>query len=428
METQEIVNVRLAHYAVTLDARDLWPDVRVAAFQSAQAELARVTAAVLSDTLRPVRLELPPQSDPRAVGVAASAAGIGPLLGLWCETGRVNAPHAVADLVATHLDHGRRRAARLRHELDRLLVALDERQVQVLVLKGMDTGRRYFPEPGTRPVADIDLLVSPADLRQARAALAGLGYVETPSTQPHRSHWTPPSVGPVRSLEFTHADDPWSLDLHTSLDRRQFGGVTMVLAGCDLSSGEVLEEYARPVRVLPQPQLLAYLALHTSSHFYSMSLLRLVELVLVVRRDYAGRPDRWSAFRELVRRTGAGRFVFPALTLADRLAPGTIDPLVLAELAAAAPARLRQRVQELTPASAQQLHPYPLRELFVWATSLREIIGELVEVAWPHEGDRLASPRQALNVNWRRFQLRWWRLRSRARLSSLARDQAERAH
>ena len=127
-----------------------------------------MTAAVLAGATSPIPLLLRPRSDARALGIAASAAGIGPLLGLWCETGRVGAQPEVQDLVATHLDHGRRRAARMREELDRLLVPLADRGVEVFVLKGTHTGYRYFPEPGTRPGADIDLLVSREDEPAAR--------------------------------------------------------------------------------------------------------------------------------------------------------------------------------------------------------------------------------------------------------------------
>jgi hypothetical protein len=98
----------------------------------------------------------------------------------------------------------------------------------------------------------------------------------------------------------------------------------------------VWNEFCRPVRVLRQPLLLAYLAVHASSHFYSIMQIRLVELILVARKDFAGRPDLWRALDELVERTGTGRFVFPALDLAERLVPGTIDPLLLEHVTAAA--------------------------------------------------------------------------------------------
>jgi hypothetical protein len=401
-ERPEEINARLTRYAATLDARDLWPEVTASAFRAAQAELARAVSAVLAGGNTPVPLRLPRETDTRSLGIAASAAGIGPLLGLWCSTGRIVAEPPVADEFDIQLEHGRRRAARLRRELERVLVALAERGIEAFVLKGSHTGYRYFPEPGTRPATDIDLLVTPAQGRAAHGVLRDLGFVEGSRGEAWRSHWTPPGAGTMRSLALAHADNPWVLDLHVSLDRRLFPGLTTGLGTPEPAAGEVWNEFSRPVRILPQPLLLAYLAVHASTHFYSITLLRLVELVLVVQRDFAS-PEGWRAFGDLVRRARAGRLAFPALHLAERLAPGTVDPRVLEQVAAAAPPRLRRIVHASTPASAQRLHPYPRGERYVWVASLRELAGALAEVAWPREGHRLVSPRTALAVQWRRI-------------------------
>jgi len=110
-----------------------------------------------------------------------------------------------------------------------------------------------------------------------------------------------------------------------------------------------------------------------------------------------------------VRRTATGRFVFPALYLAEQLAPGTMDAPTLKDVEAVAPRWLRKRVRATTPASAQRLHPYPFRERFLWATTLTEL---LLELAWPHEQNgghvpnRRVSPRQILGVYWQRIRKR----------------------
>lgn len=410
MEPENDISARLARYAVTQDARDLWPDVSASAFRAAQREMTRVTARVLAGAPSPVRLELPRDADTRALGVAASVAGMGPLLGFWCATGRVGAQQSVLDLLARHLDHGRQRAARLRQELERILVPFADSGIEVLVLKGTDTAYRYFPEPGTRPSSDLDLLVAPHDVTAARSVLQNLGFTEEAGHgDRYRSTWTPPTVGEVRSLDLAHAENPWSVDLHASLDREMFPDRPMTFGTPTPGprDGEVWQEFSRPVRVLREPLLLAYLAAHTSSHFYAITLVRLVELVLVARRDFG--KHNWPAFADLVRRTATGRFVFPALYLAEQLAPSTMDALALEEVEDAAPWWLRKRVRATTPASAQRLHPYPFRQRFLWATTITEL---LFELAWPHEqdggrvGNRRVSARQILGVYWQRFRKR----------------------
>ena len=404
-EQRATIDARLARFAATRHARDLWPHVSVSAFRAAHEEVARVAALLLSNAPAPVSLHRPPGADVHAFGVAAFAAGMGALLGFWCETGRVTAEPAVADLLAIHLDHGRRRAARLREAFERVLVALADRGIDACVLKGMHTGYRYFPEPGVRPVNDVDLLVRPDDWHPARGALRDLGFTElTDATHPQQTFWSLPGAQAVPSLELTHVESPWSVDLHRSLDRTPFEGLTTTLGSLDRAAGEVWREFCRPIRVLPQPLLLAYLALHASSHFYTIPQIRLIELVLVARRDFAGDAGAWRAFDQLVARTRTGRFVFPALDLAERFVPGSIAPSVLEHAAAAAPRRLRRLVRRIAPASALSLHPFPgLRERFVWVASLKEALAALAWLAWPRDGERWASPGKALAAQARRL-------------------------
>ncbi len=338
---------RLARFAQTRDARDLWPAVSVASFRAAQTQLTQITSAVLAAADRPVPLGTSATMEGHALGVAAFAGGIGPLIGYWCEAGSVAAEGEVAERFATALDHGRRRAARMRQGLEAVLAPLGDRGIDVCVLRSTHTRQRYFPDPGTRTSADIDLLVRPDDWETTVGTLRDAGYTDA------AGRWIPPDAPAVaRSLDFAHADDPWSIHLHRTLDR---------LGTPDPSACGPCDELGHHVRVLPQPLLLAHLAARTSSHLGAIMLVRLVELVFVVRRDFAGRPDAWHAFSELVARTGTGPFVFPALDLAERLAPGTVDAEVCERLAAAAPEAVRRVVRGATPATALQMHPLPPR-------------------------------------------------------------------
>lgn len=57
-----------------------------------------------------------------------------------------------------------------------LLTAFREAGIGVLVLKGAGLLARYYPDLGTRPMADIDLLVRPGDALSAIHLLRGLAY------------------------------------------------------------------------------------------------------------------------------------------------------------------------------------------------------------------------------------------------------------
>ena len=354
MERQRDLDARLARFVTTRDARDLWPDVSVVSFRAAQRELARVTCGVLTGSARGVPLRHTVALTARALGVAAFAGGMGPLIGYWCETGAVAADDEIAERFATALDHGRRRARRMRGTLDAVSARLAARGIGVCVLRSARTRLRYFPDPGTRTSADIDLLVRPDDQEAAGGALWDAGYVDA------AGRWSRPDEPAVaRSLDFAHADDPCSVHLHCTLDGPPAKGARPSLGTPDSSEWEVAADLGPSVHVLPQPLLLAYLATRTSSRFGAIMLIRLVELVLVMQRDFKRCPDAWRAFDGLVARTETSPLVFPALDLAERLAPGTVDPEVRERLAAATPVRLRGLVRRTVPATALRMHPLP---------------------------------------------------------------------
>jgi hypothetical protein len=401
-EAQEAIDARIARFNVTHNASDLWPDVPVSAFRAAERTLAGAVAGVLRGEASPVRLTCPAGTSPRALGVAATTAGVGALIGYWIETGALATEPAIAALFANHLAHGRRRARRLRHAFERVLLSATDHGVELCVLKGTHTGYAYFPDPGTRITSDIDIVVRPQDFPLAGRLLSELGFEERrDSRAPEQSFWTLPGGRAVRALDFTHADSAWSIDLHDSIERIPFGGLTTTFGTPDLTTIPVWDHFCRPVRVLPEPLLLAYLAAHASSHFYAIPQIRLVELVLLAQRDFAGQPERWRAFEELVLTTGTARFVFPALDLAERFVPGSIDAHVLCSIKALTPRRLRRLVRVTHPAWGQQLHPFPgLRARFVWVASPREALAAVRWLAWPHPS---GSWREALGAQLRRI-------------------------
>lgn len=379
---------RIARYIATEDARALWPDVTPAAFRAGQEEVARVASAALGAAGGPVVLRIPPAADLRTLGIGAMTAGMGPLLGWWIETGRVRADADARALFAAHLEQGRLRARRLRRELEGLAAAFTGRGVPFVALKGGETAWRYFPDPGTRPLADLDLLVAPGDVRPAEEALRALGFTQDAVLVPERGHWLPAERGKVRSLEMPDADNPWHVDLHVSLDRRHAAGIVASLGAVSPAAWEPWPGLAGSAHVLSQPIHLAYLAVHASSDFTILPMVRLVELVLVARREFHGRPERWAALLELLRETRSARFVHPALDLAERLVPGTVDPRVLDVVRAAASPRLRRAVAAVTPGSSQRLYVRPAAGRLVWAETLREAAVIVLGAIWPKAGGR----------------------------------------
>lgn len=360
----------------------LWPAVPIHAWRACLHEIERATARVLGGAA-PVRIDPPGDTDADALGIAAFTSGMGPLLGHWLERGRLGASPAVEAVLGRHLEHGRRRWSRMEATLERTLALLAAADAPVLVIKGADTAVRYFPEPGTRPAMDLDLVVPPGAWSRACDALEAAGCRgRLRQRSPRRQEWLPPEAPRfLRSLSLTHADNPYGIDLHDSLER-DFNGVRRVRFGVPWSDGVESPGHGG-VRGLPQPLLLALLAAHASEELHNLTMLRLVELVLVIRADEAaGRLD-WDAFMDLLEERRATRFVYPALALAERLSPRTVPGPVLAGLEEAASPRLRRVLSRLRPSTAQRLDRLSLDERFMWAETPLDHVRRAADTLWP---------------------------------------------
>ena len=164
----------------------------------------------------------------------------------------------------------------------------------------------------------------------------------------------------MESIELAHETNPWVVDLHASLDRSYFPGLD---AGFGTPGPGALAEWTGPygtVRVLPQPLLAAYLALSAGADLPSVQLLKVVELIHVLRQDTGNGTLQWPALRDLLRRTHTMRFAWPGFAMAEELCPGTVDPALLRELDKDGTARMRR-----VTAIALHALPFHLRQCLI---------------------------------------------------------------
>lgn len=375
-----------------------WPDLPPAAWRSGLRQLERVAAEVMGGQRS--SLEARGSAEVRALGVAGYTSGLGPLLGHWLESGQVRGSEPVARLFGLHLAHGRERAARLRVELRRATEALTAAGVKPLVVKSSHTAVAYFPEPGVRPALDVDLVVDPRAFHAAEETLAAAGYgFGVRERRPRKSTWVAPGSSRLpRSLELMHAGSQYVVDLHESLERNFFGVRTLRPAAGGEPPTRAAPELGTPVRVLRQPALLLYHALHASEGLYNLTLIRIVEMVLMIRRDRESGALDWAELRTLVEGRAAGRFVYPAFAMAERLAPGTVQPRFLEALVRAATPAMRSVVSTLSPAGAQPLDVLSVRERFMWCATPQDYVRRLVHMVAPAPAGRSLRRLAALYV------------------------------
>jgi hypothetical protein len=110
------------------------------------------------------------------ISARAEAQGLGPLLYVHLRAAKAALPPTVKrELQGLYLRH--RQANRVRTRvLAEVLGACSAAGIQALVLKGAALSHLVYPEPGLRPMSDVDLLVRESDAPAAQSLLASLGF------------------------------------------------------------------------------------------------------------------------------------------------------------------------------------------------------------------------------------------------------------
>jgi hypothetical protein len=362
------------------DPHWLWPDVQRIAWQCELENIESATRSILEG--RSCELQV---ADRAPFAVAAHTSGMGPLLGYWIEAGRLRADADASELLLEHLSHGRKRMRLLSQELSEVCALLEEADVRAQPVKGMHTAFAYFPDAGTRPVADIDLLVS--DARLTSSILQARGYiVHQVQHRPAKTEFRKAGAARLpRSLLLTHAEDPVAIDVHSSLERNFFG----------VARVRIPEEL-----LATQHGQLLFLATHASEGLHNLRMIRLVELVLVAN---SGGID-WRLFLESAHECNALKFSYPALQIAERLVPGTVPAFVLEAGNDAVTPAMRRVVEELRPANAQAVRSATNEERWMWAATPGERLRRGLHLLWPAPAG--ASARSLAQIYGSRF----WRM------------------
>jgi hypothetical protein len=255
-------------------------------------------------------------------------------------------------------------------------------------------------------MADVDVLVPPARIDDAEAALRDAGFRPDGDASlgaPYKRDWIRADIDPRHfSVERWDARSRWILELHASLDRRHHPGAVARLEAARAAHTVSLDVAGRSLLALGQPLLLLALACHGAQELDGSRLLRLYELVRVIRADRAaGRLD-WEVLLALARRTRTTRYAWPALALAEALAPGTVDPRVLAAGRRASTWAARHTVERLTPAGGS-LDARGVVRQFMWIRGPVALLQRVLRTAWPAAFTRPADVPTGWRVRWRRL-------------------------
>jgi hypothetical protein len=193
-----------------------------------------------------------------------------------------------------------------------------ERGLEPVVLKGVHLAAAYYAQPALRPMNDIDLLFRPAELTQAEAVLAELGYqgkYKSPDmgagvTKHTSTFRRPDAVSGATSNPFLSADSGRTIEPHVSLEESWFGLQVDITPGI-WQRTERFQVAGRECRVLGIADLLLHLCLHFCFHVIegAPSMVQLGDLLAVTRSleqtfsshsRPATSPYRWPGTGRLV--------------------------------------------------------------------------------------------------------------------------------
>jgi hypothetical protein len=228
-------------------------------------------------------------------------------------------------------------------------------------------------------MSDVDILVDATQLDDAKCALHAAGFRPSgPARSPYKQDWIGPGVDEqVFSVELSDERTRWAVELHVSLARVFHPGAVARLDVLRTLTEPLVVE-GRTLAVLTPAASLLTLACHCSQELYSSRLLRLVEIVRIIR---AGGID-WNDVLTLLRESGAARFTYPAFALAEDLAPGTVDQRVLALARSESTFAARHTVSRLVPAGGSGDEMGLLRQV-MWTRGPVAILHRFIRLVLP---------------------------------------------
>jgi hypothetical protein len=199
--------------------------------------------------------------------------------------------------------------------LGELLGRLRDAGIPVLVLKGAHLAELIYEEVALRPMADVDLLVRPAQLAQAAELIGALGFRPEGAAAGAGARQQAAVDTSQHATPLVHPAG-LRVEVHYAIEARA------VMPAIDL---EGLWRRAQPALiggaealVLAPEDLLLHLCTHAAIHHgFDVNLLHLCDLPVVV--GHFGERLDWAAFWYRARAWGAERSALLTLALVERL-------------------------------------------------------------------------------------------------------------
>ena len=268
------------------------------------------------------------------------------------------------------------------HALKPILAAFQQQGIPVILWKGVALAQTIYPDIALRPMCDLDLVVRPADVDRAIAALAALGY-ELPAEMAGPA-WR--SFVPEVALNRRFGKMTVTVDLHWRAFVGQWleqvmGPEADERAIWDTAREFDYEGYAA-LFPAPAPGLLGLILHALLHHNLGQTVLRSLADADAWLRDYVA-PAGWDDLVMQARSLRVAAPTYMALTLCQELLGTDVPPAVLSALA---PSPLhRAGLRRLVPLEGcvrGNLKLSGRRRRFLWQFFLLDHPPDLFRLVW----------------------------------------------
>ncbi len=278
---------------------------------------------------------------------------------------------------------------------------LEAAGIDCIPYKGPTLGALAYGNPAFRPSVDLDILVRPDQVRQAKDVLLTAGFKPASYIEDHREHLL---LNCICEYEFTSADGSYTVEIHWKVLSQEFGfnfpDHQVWTRTQNVSVG------GKSLRTLGNEDLLLALAAHGTRHLWNR-LLWIVDIAQITAR----RSIDWDLLVERANEYRVRRMLFLALSLAHGLLqapiPGEVLRLIRKD---ASVRRLHRTVTEDCLHDPRVLdrtsrHKFLLSSLERWQEKFRYIRQVALT---PQVGDLIGTDHTAVST----AMLPWLRLRS----------------
>jgi len=281
-------------------------------------------------------------------------------------------PRPAAKLAVSYQASAKRNEA-IYAQLAEILKVCAENGLRPIALKGVHLAAIYA-DPALRPMNDIDLLFTPAELPAAETLLESLGYggkhksaelgagVTKHTSTFQRASPDPSGLRDPKGLSkptpnpYLSSDSERMIEPHVSLEESWFGLKVDITPGVRERAIETTLG-GQTCHVLAQEDLLLHLCVHFCFHLImgAPSMVQLADLLVVTHgqaqaqpvNNTRGLPLHWPIFVKRAIDSRAAPYALAALTLAHKLLSAPIPDSVFVTLSSATPAPLCRRISTL---------------------------------------------------------------------------------